>query len=402
MTRRTMRCSVRLPAAISAAFFAGWAWAQTPPAAPAPAEAPKAEEGVPKARLARLAKGVNLAHWYWLAIGGDKGFADAAFFSKDDAAALKAAGITHVRLPVDPSKVFLGEAGGKLNSFIVKKLEATIDMLLEADLAVVIEVHALGTGVEKNYDKALRDPQNAHAQKLEKAFVANWTALAERLAAKDPERVFLEILNEPVFDRAAPRWAEIQASLAAAIRENAPKHTIIASGTEWSSIGGLLQLAPLPDKNVVYTFHFYEPHTFTHQGATWGSDNWKLLKEIPYPASPELVKPAMDKITDAGAKGELKWYGEQNWNAAKVEKLVGRAAEWGKKNGVPVWCGEFGVIAGAPKEARKAWLHDVRTACEKAGIGWCMWDYAGSFALTTGAKGERKVDPDVGGALGLK
>ena len=50
-----------------------------------------------------------------------------------------------------------------------------------------------------------------------------------------------------------------------------------------------------------------------------------------------------------------------------------------KKNGVPVWCGEFGAINGAPTDARKAWLRDVRTACEKAGIGWCMWDYAGQW-----------------------
>lgn len=394
-----MRCAWRMTAA--AAFVSAGAFAQTPPAE-APAAQPAGEAGVPAPRLARLAKGVNLAHWYWLAPGGDKAFADPGYLSKEEAAGLRTSGLTHVRLPVDPSKIFLGEAGGKLNNFAVKKLEATIDLLLEADLAVVVEVHALGTGVEKNYDKALRDPKNEHAQKLQKAFVANWSVLAERLAAKDPDRVFLEILNEPVFDRSAPRWAEIQTELAAAIRKAAPKHTIIATGTEWSSIGGLLQLAPLADKNVVYTFHFYEPHTFTHQGATWGSDNWKLLKEIPYPASPELVKPAMDKITDAAAKGEVKWYGEQNWNAAKIEKFVGRAAEWGKKNGAAVWCGEFGAITGAPKEARRAWLHDVRAACEKSGIGWCVWDFAGSFATTVGGKGERRVDPEVGGALGLK
>lgn len=397
MTRPT----VRQAAAVMAACLGSWAWAQTPAATPVTAEPPKAEGGVPAARLARLAKGVNLAHWYWLAIGGDKGFADLTFFSKDDAAALKRAGMTHVRLPVDPGKLFNAENGGKPNTFTLKKLEATIDMILGADLAVVVEIHALGTPNEKNYDKALRDPTNERAQKLEKAFAENWGALAEKLAAKDPERVFLEILNEPVFDRAAPRWAEIQTKVAAAIRKGAPQHTIIASGTEWSSLGGLEQLAPLADKNVVYTFHFYEPHTFTHQGATWGSDNWKLLKEIPYPASPELVKPVLDKLEDSAAKGEVKWYGEQNWNAAKVEKLIGKAAAWGKKNGVPVWCGEFGVITGAPRAARLAWLRDVRTACEKSGMGWCMWDYAGSFALTTGAKGERKIDAETAAALGL-
>lgn len=369
---------------------------------PDPSAAPQStvEPGVPAKRLARLAKGVNLSHWYWLPMSGGGGFAEAAFFTKDDAAALKKAGFTHVRLPLDPTRFFT-ESGGKITKASVKKLSETIDLILEADLAVVIDIHATGTPVEPKYEKNLHDATKPLAQKLEKALIENWTALATELATKDPERVFLEIMNEPVFDKNAPRWHDLQTKLAAAIRTAAPGHTIIATATQWASLSALTELTPLADANVVYTFHFYEPHTFTHQGATWGSDNWKHLVDIPYPASPDLLKPILDKIADPAAKAEAKWYGDQAWDAAKIDKRIAKAAQWAKQHNVPVWCGEFGAIAKAPAAARTAWLRDVRTACEKNAIGWCMWDYAGAFGLTTGAKGARAIDPVIAESLGL-
>jgi aryl-phospho-beta-D-glucosidase BglC (GH1 family) len=274
-------------------------------------------------------------------------------------------------------------------------------MFLTADLAVVVDIHALGTPVEAKYDKNLHDATKPLAQKLEKAFIENWSALATELSTKDPERVFLEVLNEPVYEKATPRWHDLQSKLAAAIRAAAPSHTIIATGSQWGSLSGLLDLTPLTDTNVVYSFHFYEPHTFTHQGATWGSDNWKLFKDIPYPASPDIIKPILETIADPAAKAEAKWYGEQAWNAAKIEKQIAKAADWAKKHNVHVWCGEFGAITKAPAAARSAWLQDVRTACDKNAIGWCMWDFAGSFALATGTKGSRTIDPPIADALGL-
>jgi endoglucanase len=370
----------------------------TQPPAAEPSASP-AGAGVPAERLARLAKGVNLSHWFWLPEGG--AFADPKYFSKDDAAALKSAGITHVRLPIDPGRFFTG-GPGVLNRANTKKVIDAVDMILAADLAVVVDVHASGTPSEKKYDKDLHDPANEEAKKLEAAFLENWGALASALAEKDPGRVFLEILNEPVYDKRAARWHEIQAKVAGAIRAKAPRHTIIATGTQWGSLSGLIELKPLSDANVVYSFHFYEPHTFTHQGATWGSDNWKHLKSVPYPGTPDAVAAVLDGIKDPAARGEVKWYGDQGWNADKIGKRIGKAAAWAKEHGVAVWCGEFGAIRNAPPTARAAWIRDVRAACETNGIGWCMWDYGGMFALTSGGKGKRMLDPDTAGALSLK
>jgi hypothetical protein len=47
-------------------------------------------------------------------------------------------------------------------------------------------------------------------------------------------------------------------------------------------------------------------------------------------------------------------------------------------------------------------LRDVRTALERNGIGWAMWDYSGSFGVVTKKDGQAVADEGVLKALGLK
>ena len=78
--------------------------------------------------------------------------------------------------------------------------------------------------------------------------------------------MFFEIMNEPeMSDRY--RWYGVESKLAAAIREGAPQHTIIAAGGRWSDDDDLVFEEPLRDPNVIYNFHFYEPsqgHNLPH------------------------------------------------------------------------------------------------------------------------------------------
>jgi hypothetical protein len=43
----------------------------------------------------------------------------------------------------------------------------------------------------------------------------------------------------------------------------------------------------------------------------------------------------------------------------------------------------------------------MRTALEKYGIGWTMWDYAGGFAVVNKQNGHATPDAEVVKALGL-
>ena len=69
---------------------------------------------------------------------------------------------------------------------------------------------------------------------------------------------------------------------------------------------------------------------------------------------------------------------------------------------MPLTCNEFGVYhRTATPQAREAWLRDVRTAVEKYGVGWTMWDYAGGFGVVLRQDGKTTVDEGTLQALGL-
>jgi aryl-phospho-beta-D-glucosidase BglC (GH1 family) len=229
-----------------------------------------------------------------------------------------------------------------------------------------------------------------------------WRALAAHYSNWDPDRLFLEILNEPEFtDRY--RWLGVQMKLAAAIRQGAPAHTIVATGAPWSDADDLIFQEPLRDPNVIYSIHFYEPHIFTHQGATWSAYSWRWLRHLQYPSSPEQAGRVAASIPDEVERLQVLRYGFEHWDAARVGSEIEQAVRWARQRGVPLLCNEFGVYRDyADPQDRAAWLRDVRTALEHNSIGWTMWDYSGSFGVVTKKDGKAVTDDDTLRALGLK
>jgi len=198
------------------------------------------------------------------------------------------------------------------------------------------------------------------------------------------------------------RWYGVQAKLATAIREGAPHHTMIAAGARWSDDDDLVFIDPLRDPNVIYNFHFYEPHIFTHQGATWSVYFWHWVKGLHYPSSPESAAKVAAGVPDAVDRLAVIRYGEDHWDAARIDAEITQVAEWVRQRGVPVVCNEFGVYREyADPQDREAWIHDVRTALERHGMGWTMWDYSGSFGVVTKKDGRNVPDEVTLRALGL-
>jgi len=347
--------------------------------------------GVPPARLEKLTQGINLSHWFGQ---GPRGYPRQHLESYDtaaDMALIKSLGFRHVRWTFNDATVVLSDKPGQLDPEKMKIFDAALDMMLKAGLAVIVDFHP-----EDDYKRGV-EKDDAAADN----FVAMWRALAKHLSPCDPERVFFEVMNEPVV-RDSARWNAIQKKALAAMRESAPRHTLIAGGAQWSAVDQLEKIEVVADPNIVYNFHCYEPFKFTHQGASWAGEWVKGLKNAPYPSSPEAVAKVLAGLPDEKARQNMTQYGKENWNAEKIDALIARAAAWGRKNGVPLTCNEFGVYRNAPAADRARCIEDVRKACEKYNIGWCMWDYAGGFAVATGRPGERVADPDTVKALGLK
>ena len=343
-------------------------------------------------RFAHLRHGVNLSHWFSQSADYSKAHLD-SHTTAQDIALIKSLGFDHVRFPIEPAPLMADTPDPSiLNTTYLGYVDNALDMILAAGLAVVIDIHPS----DEFKLRMARDERSIEA------FGKFWRAFAAHLSRRDPELVFLEVINEPMVEDAY-RWYGIQGKLIASIRAGAPNHTIIAAGHRWSGLYEMLFLEPYADPNIIYNFHYYEPFAFTHQGATWAGPNLPFYKNVPYPSSPEVVKSVLDTIQDDPARYNLLRYGEENWNAQRIDRELGAAAAWAAKHHVYVTCNEFGAFRKVVKPAdRVAWLQDMRTALEKHGIGWTMWDYGGGFSVVNKTNGQAQADPDVVKALGLR
>lgn len=346
------------------------------------------------ARARHLQHGINASEWFAQSPNDYSAARTNRYTDTRDIALMARLGFDHVRLSVDavPLEQYPRGADG-LNAEFVGRVDRAVDAILADGMAVEIDLHP-----EDGLKQQLRSGDYAVDQ-----LTMLWRKLAAHYANRDPERVFFEILNEPEVNDAY-RWAGIQARLAAAIRQTAPRHTIIAAGANYSNLEDLLALEPLADGNVIYNFHFYEPHEFTHQGANWGLSWWSYTHGISYPPDDSAMQALLLEVPDAPSRFALQNYWLGHWDAHRIRLTIDAAAAWAHEHNVPLICNEFGVYKNASDPVSRAnWLRDVRTAFEADGIGWALWDYRGGFGIVSKQDGQpAQVDGSVAGALGLK
>jgi len=346
------------------------------------------------ARAQHLKHGINASAWF-AQVYDKRGYTKEHFdtwTTVEDIALIKAMGFDHVRLSVNPEPMFNTREPNKIPRDYLDSLDAAVKMILDHGLAVEIDLHP-----ESDLKTRL-----AKENTFVEQFADFWRTLAAHYSSWDADRVFFEVMNEPEFSDPY-RWLGVQTRLAAAIRQGAPAHTIIAAGAHWSDDDDLVFGEPLHDPNVIYNFHFYEPHIFTHQGATWGSYYWHWLSGLKYPSDEKSAERVAAQVPNEVDRLAVIRYGHEHWNAARIEAEMEQAAAWARRRGVPLTCNEFGVFRDfADPQDRAAWLHDVRVAMEKNGIGWTMWDYSGNFGAVIKKDGKTTPDDGVLRALGMK
>jgi len=345
-------------------------------------------------RAQHLRHGINASEWFAQKTGRYSASYTSAYTDDADIALMAQIGFDSVRLSIDAAPLEEGpDNEDGFNADFIGRLDHAVDQMLAKGMAVQIDIHP-----ESDYKKKV----STTGEGVER-FLMLWRKLAAHYADRNPDLIFYEIMNEPE-ERDAYRWAGVQARAAEAIRSVAPKNTIIATGPNWSSIADLLTQEPLPDGNVIYTFHFYEPHEFTHQGAGWGAAYWIYTHDIPYPPTEASLQNSLEQVPDAPNRYAFEHYWLDHWDAHRIKLQIDAAAAWGKQHNVPLLCNEFGVYRRVtPKDSRMQWIHDVRTALESDQIGWTMWDYRGGFGVVWKEDGKpAKVDDAVVDALGLK
>src|SRR5436309_5822163 len=325
-----------------------------------------------------LRRGLNLSHWFAQARSA-QGYNQqhlTAHTTASDVALIRRLGFDHARLSVDPALLFTPANVELVQRDRLQELERAIRMIIDADLAVVIDMHPTA-----DFKKALgRDDGQVER------FADFWRDLAGRFARLPVNRVVFEILNEPEFEDRY-RWSGVQAKLLAGVRQAAPRHTAIVGGHRSASIEELLSLEPVRDANVIYNFHFYLPQIFTHQGAAWGRPFWRHLAVVPYPSSSDNVAPVADALSKDVPRLLVTRYGYEQWSGTRIRAEIQQVAAWAKKWNVRVTCNEFGVDRRvAPAGDRVRWIADVRTALEMHGIGWTMWPGTGKRSCNASPK----------------
>jgi endoglucanase len=142
----------------------------------------------------------------------------------------------------------------------------------------------------------------------------------------------------------------------------------------------LIESKPFEDPNIIYTFHYYDPFIFTHQGATWAGEGLPDLKRVPFPANKDEI------AIPASARG--KWvenlinvYKEDS-DGAKMFRDLKAAKDWSEKYKVPIFLGEFGSFTKyASEEDRCRHAATVYAALGRLKIPNAWWEWDGGFNM---------------------
>ena len=315
----------------------------------------------PPERLEILRRGVNLTNWFRY-----PGSLDPArlrdYLSDAAMRDLRQAGFGFVRLAVQPEMLLVGDRPDPVR---LRLLLTAIRRLQAQGLGVVIGPHPYSWKLESEPTRLIRF----------------WRSLAPALAGSDPGLTFPEIVNVPVFHQNATGWSALQAAVLTELRATLPAHTIILTGPDWGSLGGLLALPPVLDPNIVYSFHFYDPVELTSLAAYRPGLDTKALARLPFPMNPIACAPAIAGTADPDTEGLMRFVCAMGWNPDRVRQAFAAAADWARRNHAALLLGEFGATVRLNAPARLSWLTSVREAAEQAGIGWALWGYEDEMGL---------------------
>ena len=350
-----------------------------------------ARADAPAARVAVLARGINVTHWFRFppsrsarAMAGD--LDDGAL------AALKQAGFTYVRLGIGPEEVMDGPhiAPDKLAAIV-----GVVGRIEHAGLGVMVEPHP----ELMQHWNLLR---NARAREILLGF---WRDLAPALKGFAAGRTFPELVNEPMLDDPA-QWDGLQRQLLAVVRAALPDDTIILTGTNWSSIDGLLKVTPVDDPDVVYSFHTYDPTLLTLLGV-WDPaiKQNQLAQAMPFPVtSPASCNAEVARIQDAHTLAVARYWCSLHQDSASLEKNLARASAWGHVHHVSVAMTEFGAAQKLNAPARLAYMAAMRQGATRLGLPWGLWgldDQMGFDQAPGGFTGHGQLSASLLQALGL-
>jgi endoglucanase len=316
----------------------------------------------------------------------------------EDVNMVKKLGFDFAKLLFNPA---LLKSGSTINTANMWYVDELVNRFVSMGVPVVICIHP-----ENDFKTAHLGDPSKFAELL--GFYTDFGAyIAARWGAGE---VAFELMTEPHGNYTS--WNTMLPQMWSAARSAMPNNIIIldaicvvqADGT--GTVERFVQLEPVADDNVYYSFTTYAPFVFTLQGAWWtgSSSYFPGLQRVPYPSSPAIIaaeKPrilaflASEGYDTAVADADLTAYGNDTWNKSKQLAMVAPIVAWNNAHGgnLKVLCAEFGALDaniasringiedGVVEADRIKFLKDRREAFEESGIHWSVWSYNEAFTI---------------------
>jgi len=318
---------------------------------------------IPSRSQAPFKHGVNLTSWFQV---GNPGQIQFTKYTYSDFVNIKSLGCDVVRLPVNMHSMTSGAPAYTLDPVYLSFLDSAVKWCEKLELYIMIDNHSF-------------DPDVNTTPEIEDILTKVWIQTADYFRNRS-SFILYEILNEP-HGMTTTDWGAIQGRVISAIRGKDTKHTIVVGGSGYNSYTELKNIPSYSDQNLLYTFHFYDPFVFTHQGASWTSPSMVPLAGVPFPYDLSKMPACPQSLKGTWIESNLNNY-MNNGTIAAVKQLIDNAISFRTSRKVNIFCGEFGVyIPNSNAADRVFWYDIVKKYFEQNNIPWTIWDYQGGFGL---------------------
>jgi endoglucanase len=308
-----------------------------------------------------FSKGVNITGWFQADRAKQIQFTE---YTKKDFEELKSLGVDVVRLPINLHSMTSGGPEYNLQPLFLFFLDQVADWAEELQISLILDNHTFDVTVSTD---------TAIGQVL----IPVWTHMAEHFKNRS-KYIFYEVLNEP-HGISDAQWNKIQQSVVTAVRTVDQKHTIIVGPANWNSYNNLALMPVFSDTNLIYTFHFYDPFLFTHQGSDW--TGLGPLSGVPFPYNENRMPLLPASLAGTWVASSYANYNKDG-TMAQVYNWLAIAINFQKSRHVPLFCGEFGVyMLNSADTDRVFWYSGIHKYLQQNNISWTIWDYRGGFGL---------------------
>jgi len=330
-------------------------------------------------RAQSLNNGINVS---WLEQVWNKNVLDTSEINPADLRLLKKLGFKSIRLPV---------AFAYYESHLIP-----IDKVLAHVDYVVKECNLYGFKLIIDYHGGNLNDSNYLAETPK--IIKLWSVLAKRYINQNPNNLFFELYNEP--PHMNPQiWKDAAYNIVTAIREIDKQRTLIVGASNYNSIYELSRFVRLADENIIYTFHFYEPFLFTHQGAEWVGAA-AATTGVSFPYNGENFPKLNPGTVGTWGETNYKQY-PRDGNEQSLRDKLQIAKNWSNKYDVPIICGEYGVYNKyADLDSRCRYIKAMRSALKGLNIPGMLWEYNAGFSIFTGPPSVKNLPACMKNAIG--